>query len=45
MLGSVEHLVDEAAARQAISALRIDIKAGVARTKANIATVSELAEH
>jgi integrase len=45
VLGSVDRLVDEAAARQAVSALRIDINAGDARFKANITTVSELAEH
>lgn len=45
VLGSVDRLVDEAAARQAVSALCIDINAGDARIKANITTVSELAEH
>ncbi len=45
VLGSIDRLVDEAAARQAISALCIDINAGDARIKANISTVSELAEH
>jgi len=45
VLGSVDRLVDEAAARQAVSALRIDINAGDARFKAHITTVSELAEH
>ena len=45
MLGSVDRLVDEAAARHAVSALCIDINAGDVRIKANITTVSELAEH
>jgi integrase len=45
VLGSVDRLVDGVAARQAVSALCIDINAGDARTKANITTVSELAEH
>jgi integrase len=45
VLGSVDRLVDEAAARQAVSALRIDINAGDARIKAKVSTVSELAEH
>lgn len=45
VLGSVDRLVDEAAARQAVSALCIDINAGDARMKANITTVSDLAEH
>jgi hypothetical protein len=44
VLGSVDRLVDEAAARQAVSALCIDINAGDTRIKANITTVSELAE-
>lgn len=45
VLGSVEHLVDEAAARQAVSALCIDINAGDARINANATTIFELAEH
>jgi integrase len=45
VVGSVERLVDEAAVRQMVSALCIDINAGDARTKANITTVSDLAEH
>ncbi|MGE5109687.1 MAG: hypothetical protein ACM3JB_02435 [Acidobacteriaceae bacterium] len=45
MLGSIDRLVDEAAARQAISALCVGINAGDARIKASITTVSELAEH
>ena len=45
VIGSVDRLGDEAAARQAVSALCIDINAGDVRTKANITTVSELAEH
>lgn len=45
MLGSADRQVDEAAARQAVSALRIDINAGDARIIANITTVSDLAEH
>jgi hypothetical protein len=45
VLGSVDQLVDEAAARHAVSALCIDINAGDARIKVNITTVSELAEH
>ncbi len=45
VLGSIDRLVDEAAARQAISALCIDINAGDARIKAKITTVSQLAEH
>jgi len=45
VLGSVDRLVDEAAARQAVSALCIDINAGDARIKANITTVSDLTEH
>jgi len=45
VLGSVNRLVDESAARQAISALHIDINAGDARIKANVTTVSDLAEH
>jgi len=45
VLGSVDRLVDEAAARQAVSALCMDINAGDARIKANIATASDLAEH
>jgi integrase len=45
VLGSVDRLLDEAAARQAVSALCIDINAGDARVKTNITTVSELTEH
>lgn len=45
VLGSVERLVDEESARQMVSALCIDINAGDARVKANITTVSQLAEH
>ena len=45
VLGSVDRLVDEVAARQAVSALCIDINAGDARIKAKITTVSDLAEH
>ena len=45
VLGSVDRLVGEAAARQAVSALCIDINAGDARVKANVTTVSELTEH
>jgi len=45
VLGSVDRLADEAAARQAVSALCIDINAGDARIKANITTVSDLTEH
>lgn len=45
VLGSVDRLVDKAAARQAVSALCIDINSGDARIKAKITTVSELAEH
>jgi len=45
VIGSVDRLVDEAAARQAVSALCVHINAGDARIKENISTVSELAEH
>ena len=45
VLGSIDRLVDEVAARQAISALCVGINAGDARIKASITTVSELAEH
>jgi integrase len=45
VLGSVERLVDEESARQMVSALCIHINAGDARVKANITTVSQLAEH
>ena len=45
VLGSVERLVDEMAARQAVSGLCIDINAGDVRIKAKTTTVSELAEH
>ena len=45
VLGSVERLVDQAAARQAVSALCVDINAGDTRVKAHVTTVSELAEH
>jgi hypothetical protein len=37
--------VDEAAAREAVSALRIEMNAGDVRIKTNITSVSELAEH
>jgi integrase len=37
--------MDEAAARQAVSALCLDINAGDTRIKANITTLSEVAEH
>ena len=43
-MGSVDRLVDEAAC-QAVLALRININAGDVRIKANITTLSELAEH
>lgn len=42
--GTVNRLVDEATARQAISALAIEINADDARTK-KITTVSDLAQH
>lgn len=45
VIGSVDRLADEVAARQAVSALCIDINAGDVRLKANIATVFDLAEH
>jgi integrase len=45
VLGSVDRLVDQAAARQAVSALRVDINPGDTRVKAHVTTVSELAEH
>jgi hypothetical protein len=44
VIGSVDRLADEAAARQAVSALCIDINAGDVRLKANITTVFDLAE-
>jgi integrase len=45
VLGSTEQLADEAAARQAIAALHLDINPGDARLKTRLTTVSELAEH
>jgi len=45
VIGSVDRLVDEAAARQTVSALCIEINAGDARIKAKITTLSDLAEH
>jgi len=45
VIGSVDQLADEAAARRAVSALFIDINAGDVRLKANITTVFDLAEH
>jgi hypothetical protein len=45
VIGSVDQLADEAAARRAVSALFIDINAGDIRLKATITTVFDLAEH
>jgi hypothetical protein len=45
VIGSVDRLVDEAAARQAVTALCIDINASDARIRANATRISELAEH
>lgn len=45
VLGSVEQFADEASARQAIAALDIDINYRDPRTKANLTTVSQLADH
>jgi hypothetical protein len=45
VLGSVEKFPDEAAARQAITALDIDINYCDPRTKANLTTVAQLADH
>ena len=45
VLASVDRLVDEVAARQAVSALCLDINVGGARIEAYIATLSDLAEH
>ena len=45
VIGSVDRFGDEAAARQAVSALCIEINAGDGRIKAKITTVSDLAEH
>ena len=45
VLGSVEQLVDEAAARQAIAALDVDMNYGDPRIKAKLTTVSQLVDH
>ena len=45
VLGSVEQLVDEAAARQAIAALDVDMNCGDPRIKAKLTTVSQLVDH
>jgi integrase len=45
VLGSVEQLADEAAARQAISALRLELNRGGAWLKTRLTTVSELVSH
>jgi hypothetical protein len=45
VLGSVEQLADEAAARQAISALRLEFNRGGAWLKSRSATVSDLVSH
>lgn len=45
ILGSVEQLADEAAARQTISALRLELGRGGAWLKARSATVSDLVAH
>jgi integrase len=42
VLGSVEQLADEAAARQAISALRVELNRGGAWLKMRSTTVSDL---
>jgi integrase len=45
VLGSVEQLADEAAARQAISALRLELNRGGAWLKTRSTTVSDLVSH
>ena len=45
VLGSVEQLADEAAARQAISALRLEFNRGSAWLKTRSTTVSDLVSH
>ncbi len=45
ILGSIEQLADEAAARQAIAPLRLDLNHGDAWLKTRSAAVSELAAH
>ena len=45
VLGSVEQLADEAAARQAISALRVELNRGGAWLKMRSTTVSDLVSH
>jgi integrase len=45
VLGSVEQLADEAAVRQSIAALRLEINLGDARLKTRSTNVSELADH
>jgi integrase len=45
VLGSVEQLVDEAAARQATAALDLDMNYGDPRIKARLTTVSQLVDH
>ncbi len=45
VLGSVEQLADEAAAREAISALRLEFNRGGAWLKTRSATVSDLVSH
>jgi hypothetical protein len=45
ILGSIEQLADETAARQAIATLRLDLNHGDAWLKTRSTTVSELAAH
>jgi integrase len=45
ILGSIEQLADEAAARQAIATIRLDLNHGDAWLKTRSTTVSELAAH
>src|SRR5215471_4927857 len=45
VLGSVNQLADEAAARQVIAGLNIDINFGDPRAKANLSTFSQLVDH
>src|SRR5207245_221061 len=45
VLGSVDQLADEAAARQAISALRLELNRGGAWLKTRSTTVSDLVSH
>ena len=45
VLGTIEQLADETAARQSVAALRLDINLGDARLKTRSTTISELADH